>query len=337
MKTESKDKPSIHLALAAIMRDIDTIAKERKNEQQHFNFRGIDDCYNALHPIFAAHGVTCVPFVEKLEVSVPGVNSKGNNIYRSVVTMGYRFSATDGSFLEAKTVGEGMDYADKATAKALSAAHKYLLLQTFLIPTAELVDADQYNPTVMPREELAALRAAQADALGAPVDIRLSPEEALALATKRAGLKGTTVEDELAEIGKVDAGGEPQVAADQQVAPKEEKKERKKLETKPATPPEPPEGTKQPEEPKKPATDQQTQAATPPKAERNAVFNYTISQLKVERYKEKQLGELSKADLEFIRDKWVKPNEPLFKDNPAKKAEADAVLAALAIRQEEAK
>lgn len=145
---------NIYLALAAILRDMDAVAKERKNEAQGFKFRGIEDVYNALHPIFAAHGVTCIPIIEKVDLS-EYTNTKGNKVFRSLVTAGYRFMASDGSYVDSKTVGEGMDHGDKATPKALSMAHKYVLFQTFLIPTADLMDADFYEPTVDPRGELA--------------------------------------------------------------------------------------------------------------------------------------------------------------------------------------
>ena len=32
------------------------IAKGRRNQQQGYNFRGIDDVYNALAPVIAKHG-----------------------------------------------------------------------------------------------------------------------------------------------------------------------------------------------------------------------------------------------------------------------------------------
>lgn len=157
MKTETSTNPatgSIHMALAAIMRDMTAVAKARENTAQGFKFRGIDDVYNELHPIFAAHGVVCLPLVDTISIAEAGRTKAGHPINRSVVTIGYRFSASDGSSVEAKMVGEGLDSADKATAKALSAAHKYLLLQTFLVPTSDIVDADYYPPTVNPRETL---------------------------------------------------------------------------------------------------------------------------------------------------------------------------------------
>ena len=45
----------VYKAIAAVMREMatDGISKARKNQQQGYNFRGIDDVYNALSPVMA--------------------------------------------------------------------------------------------------------------------------------------------------------------------------------------------------------------------------------------------------------------------------------------------
>ena len=54
---------NIYQAMAEVMKDIDAVGKNQKNQQQGFKFRGIDDVYNAVHPILAKHGVFTVPTV----------------------------------------------------------------------------------------------------------------------------------------------------------------------------------------------------------------------------------------------------------------------------------
>ena len=39
------------------MQDIEAIGKNKKNAQQGYSFRGIDDMYNALQPLFKKHAV----------------------------------------------------------------------------------------------------------------------------------------------------------------------------------------------------------------------------------------------------------------------------------------
>lgn len=146
---------NINLALSAIMADIEAIGKTRKNDAQGFSFRGIEDFMNELHPVFAAHGVTCVPSVEKAEHHNAGLTKSGAVITRAVVTMRYHLTASDGSTREGSMIGEGLDSGDKATPKAISMALKSFLQGTFLVPTADVVDADYYSPTVDAREQLA--------------------------------------------------------------------------------------------------------------------------------------------------------------------------------------
>jgi hypothetical protein len=138
----------IYESMAAIMSDAGAITKSKKNQMQGFMFRGIDDVYNSLHSLFAKHQVLCVPVVEEYKHTDAGTTKNGTMQTRAIVKMGYKFIASDGSEVVASILGEGIDSGDKSTAKAMSVAHKYLLLQTFLIPTEDLVDGDAESPVV---------------------------------------------------------------------------------------------------------------------------------------------------------------------------------------------
>lgn len=138
----------IYESMAAIMSDAGAITKSKKNQMQGFMFRGIDDVYNSLHSLFAKHQVLCVPVVEEYKHTDAGTTKNGTMQTRAIVKMGYKFIASDGSEVVASILGEGIDSGDKSTAKAMSVAHKYLLLQTFLIPTEDLVDGDAESPVI---------------------------------------------------------------------------------------------------------------------------------------------------------------------------------------------
>lgn len=149
------DTPKIHLALAAIMQAVEPIAKAEENKGQGFFFRGIQTVMNELHPVFAANGVICMPSVKHAEHRDAGLTKNGSMQTRAIITCGFIFVAVDGSREEAVSIGEAIDSADKATGKAMSMALKYALTQTFLIPTADVVDADYYTPTVDATVEMA--------------------------------------------------------------------------------------------------------------------------------------------------------------------------------------
>ena len=142
----------IHEAIAALMSDVDAIKKDKKNSQQGFSFRGIDDVYNTLHAKLAARGVFSVPNVESERTEERQTRNGGTLIYR-VLIIRYTFYASDGSSIDCRVVGEGMDSGDKAANKAMAVAHKYALLQTLCVPTDDMPDPDAETHYVKPKEE----------------------------------------------------------------------------------------------------------------------------------------------------------------------------------------
>lgn len=145
----------IYSAICAVMEDIGAVGKNDINKTQGFRYRGIDAVMNALSPAMIKHKVFCVP--ELLEQTREERQSaKGNTLIYSICRMRYHFYTTDGSSVEAVTVGEGMDSGDKATNKAMAIAFKYACFQTFCIPTEELMDdPDRESPEVKGRKKAA--------------------------------------------------------------------------------------------------------------------------------------------------------------------------------------
>lgn len=122
------------------------IEKGRKNAQQGYMFRGIDDIYNSLSKLLAENNLCILPFCEERETK-ERTTQKGGVIFYTTVKMKYKIvSSVDGSNFECLIVGEAMDSADKSTNKAMSAAYKYLCLQIFCIPTEGDNDADGTTP-----------------------------------------------------------------------------------------------------------------------------------------------------------------------------------------------
>jgi hypothetical protein len=129
------------------------IAKDRTNTFDKYQFRGIDDIYNALSPLLAEHGLCILPRILKRE-SIERESQKGGALFYVTVEAEFDFvAAEDGSKHTVRTFGEAMDRGDKATNKAMSAAYKYAAFQAFAIPTEGDNDADaqthQVKPTVI--------------------------------------------------------------------------------------------------------------------------------------------------------------------------------------------
>ena len=143
--TETNGHGQIYGLMTKILAEVEAIGKGRRNQEQNYAFRGIDDVYNMIHPLFAKHGVFMLPRVLS-EESAERPTRSGGIMRFAKLTMAYDFYAADGSHVTVETIGEAMDTADKASNKAMSAAHKYGLLQTFCIPTGSTPDADFNTP-----------------------------------------------------------------------------------------------------------------------------------------------------------------------------------------------
>jgi hypothetical protein len=123
------------------------ISKNRKNQQQGYSFRGIDDVYNALSGLLAEHRLCIIPRYLSRTVTEREAKS-GGVLFNVVVEAEFDLVGSDGSKHVARNYGEAMDSADKATNKAMSAAYKNMALQVFAIPTEGDNDADAVTPEV---------------------------------------------------------------------------------------------------------------------------------------------------------------------------------------------
>ncbi len=139
----------IHELIPKVMKDIGAVSKDRRNEQQKYAFRGIEDLLYAAQPAMVEHGIFCAPKILKRDVyRFEKTNDQGRvTTWNHVaIEVEYTFFASDGSSVPVVAPGEGLDNSDKATNKAMSAAMKYALIQLFCVPTKDVEDADRTSP-----------------------------------------------------------------------------------------------------------------------------------------------------------------------------------------------
>jgi hypothetical protein len=149
MKTKMETL-NIYQALDSIMQEIEAIGKNKKNASQGYSFRGIDDMYNSIQPLFKKHHVFIVSNVLESKREERLTKSGGALIY-TIAKCQFKFYTTDGTFVESVLEGEAMDSGDKSTNKAMSTALKYALMQMFLIPTEEKLDTEYQSHDVIPK------------------------------------------------------------------------------------------------------------------------------------------------------------------------------------------
>jgi hypothetical protein len=143
--------PHVYTAMIEVMRELGQvgIGKDRRNKDQGFNFRGVEDVMNALTPLLVKNNLLIFPRFDTHK-NVDRLSQKGTHLSDVYVSGEFDFvSAVDGSKHTAKTYGQGMDSADKATNKAMSGAFKYACFFGFCVPTEGVVDdADNDHPEV---------------------------------------------------------------------------------------------------------------------------------------------------------------------------------------------
>jgi hypothetical protein len=140
----------IYEAISNVMSEIGAIGKEKKNLQQGFMYRGIDDVMNALQPALVKHKVFIAPEVIS-EQREERTTQKGGAMFSVRLEIAFRFYTIDGSFISTKVIGEAMDSGDKATNKAMSIGYKYACFQVFCIPTEEMMDPDSESHEPAPK------------------------------------------------------------------------------------------------------------------------------------------------------------------------------------------
>ena len=139
----------IYKKMNEVMKAVGSIGKDQTNTAQGFKFRGIDQFVNALYPALTAAGVFMTADVlERTETIKDVIRSNGKpGVDKHVaLRVKYTFHAEDGSSVYTTMAAEGLDSGDKATNKALSAALKYTLIQTFSVPTVDMEEGDRTSP-----------------------------------------------------------------------------------------------------------------------------------------------------------------------------------------------
>ena len=142
MQTVVTEQKQILELMPKVMAEIGAIPKTRRNVNQNYPFRGIEDVLAALHPVLTKYGIMLEPqmtFHRNETVQEPAAPGRGpRTIFRSFVGMELTFTAPDGSTATFSMPGEGQDFGgDKATAKAESMAYKYAILLGFAVPVDE--------------------------------------------------------------------------------------------------------------------------------------------------------------------------------------------------------
>lgn len=179
-------------SIAAVLAKVGAVGKGSRNQQQGFNYRGVDAVVNAVHPVLSEVGGFIVPRMVSQEVE-HATTAKGSpmTVVRLVTEYAW-YGTDDGDPVVGRVSAEAFDTADKATAKAWSVAYRTFLLQTLNLPTDDPDPDDSYIERGKPQEP------AQQDVERALADLSTAQDLAgLQAAWERAAQSGATRDPEV--------------------------------------------------------------------------------------------------------------------------------------------
>ena len=149
--------PSIYAAINAVSAELAKagIDKRHVNAVDDYKYRSIDDLLDRLAPLLAKHRMCVLP--RALERTVLERRDDGQHLlFHACLHVAFTLtSVDDGSSHVVEAYGEALDASDKATAKAMTAAYKSAMIQTFCIPLSGSQDPDPVSPRANSRTHLA--------------------------------------------------------------------------------------------------------------------------------------------------------------------------------------
>ena len=156
MTTDAPPRRHVYQAINQIVRSFSKspIAKLHTNAIEQYQYRSIDDVLNRLGPLLARHGLCVLPRVLRREAE-DRLGDAGVLLVNVRLLVAFDLvSARDGSRHVVKAWGEALDHGDKGTAKAMSAAYKGAMLQTFCVPVGNAeADSSSYRLRADPTPE----------------------------------------------------------------------------------------------------------------------------------------------------------------------------------------
>jgi len=106
------------------------------------------DLINTVRPSLVRHGLTLRITDTQLAVQEAYTTSRGAMMNRVIILATAEFAHVSGSTLTVSSPGEGADSGDKATAKAMTQALKYILRQSLVLETGDDPDATSSDDLV---------------------------------------------------------------------------------------------------------------------------------------------------------------------------------------------
>lgn len=175
-----KEPPQIHDLMGELRRLVGSLEAKRVPGGAQFPVRDSKELIQKLAPALDKLNMLAVPFeVEPMPFEVEFTNKDGkiNPGTGCTTRTTVRFIAPDGSFLDVKGIGGGLDKDDKAAGKSSTYAYKDGVLKGLTLPNKDMVDTDDESGQGTSRVKRGRSTAARTDS-SAEVDIDKAPDPA---------------------------------------------------------------------------------------------------------------------------------------------------------------
>ena len=135
--TTNNPKPSLHRKIAEIVTAVDHVEKDGYNKSQNYAFTSEAAFLRALRGEMATRQLTMFPSVEPGTFNMAPRSDGGKGFVTSCVVNYTITDAESGEQIIASVPTQGFDSLDKGAFKAMTGALKYVLRQTFMLPTGD--------------------------------------------------------------------------------------------------------------------------------------------------------------------------------------------------------
>jgi len=140
------EQKSIYKKINAVMKEVNWIQKDAKNEFHGYNYASEKAIKETLHPMLAKHGIVYSMTVGEVKEIRSWQTKRGATQCLMIINCSYEFADVEtGEKICGEFAGAGCDGEDKGLYKAITGALKYILTTTFLIPTGDDPETDHKN------------------------------------------------------------------------------------------------------------------------------------------------------------------------------------------------
>lgn len=144
-----KGRAALFKKIAQVAGEITTVIRDSENTQLRYKYASPSAIMSAVKQPLAKHNLAVVPRLDDVQKEDVGTKTQSGapNVMTTVFMTFLILDGETGECLELPWRGEGIDWSDKGTAKAMTIAVRTFFVNAFQIPSDdEETDPDQHQP-----------------------------------------------------------------------------------------------------------------------------------------------------------------------------------------------